>query len=110
MVLVGSFTAIATGALPTVTCAVARVTGSKITTAFREESTAYTFPVRELMATALVLLSKPVEGASHCEVGAISPPRKMTPSGPRSILMRCIVVAVIGRSRWSHPAVQAEQP
>src|SRR5262252_2545352 len=97
MVLVGSFTAIATGALPTVTCVVARVTGSNISTAFREESTAYTFPVRELMATALVLLSKPVEGASHC--GLSRPPRKITASAPRSVLIGgCIVVAVIGRS------------
>src|SRR6516162_9986274 len=102
MVLVGSFTAIATGASPTATRAVARLTGSKISTAFRAESTAYTFPVRELMATALVLLSKPVEGASTCEAGVIRPPRKMAASGPRSILVLvdngCMLVAVIGRS------------
>src|SRR5262245_64099765 len=54
------------------------------------------------MATALVLLSKPVAGASTCKFGVIKPPRRMAASGARSSILilldrGCMVWAVIGK-------------
>src|SRR5262245_36513317 len=50
------------------------------------------------MATALVLLSKPVAGASSCKCGVIRTPKRMAASGARSSLILVDGGCIVGRS------------